>query len=209
MTSRRRIIGASFVLLFTTGLGPAVASGRKADATRLTAFLDGLQVESRWPAGVHVDWETGLPDGKVEHFEGRHTHCSAFVASAAKQLGVYILRPPDHGQALLANAQFEWLRDKGAASGWFAIADGYDAQRAANRGYLVVASFENPDAQKPGHIAIVRPSGRSRDSLLTDGPSIVMAGEHNYDSTTVRNGFANHPGAWTDGEIRYWGHDVG
>jgi hypothetical protein len=196
-------LAALATLMAATG---ASASGDKADAAALSAFLDGLHVEDHWPAGVHVNWETGDPDGRVEHFEGRHTHCSAFVASAAKQLGVYILRPPEHGQALLANAQFEWLRDKGAGHGWYAIADGYEAQRAANRGILVVASFENADAEKSGHIAIVRPTDRDRNSLLADGPSIVMAGEHNYNSTTVRHGFANHRGAFDNNEIRYWGH---
>ena len=37
------------------------------------------------------------------------THCSAFVASFSKQLGVYMLRPPDHSPTLLANAQMRWL----------------------------------------------------------------------------------------------------
>jgi hypothetical protein len=74
---------------------------------------------------VHVDWQTGLPDGKTEHFEGKHTHCSAFVASAAKQLGVYILRPPEHGQILLANAQYDRLAAAGQASGWTPVGDGF------------------------------------------------------------------------------------
>src|SRR5271167_1948106 len=121
------------------------ASGGFEDGHQLANFLDTLQVESRWPAGVHVNWETGLPDGRTERFEGKHTHCSAFVASAAKQLGVYILRPPEHGQMLLANAQYDWLADQGAAHGWAPVSDGYEAQKAANRGFLVVASYKNHD----------------------------------------------------------------
>jgi len=187
---------------------PACARGEASNASALSAFLDSLRVESRWPAGVHVDWQTGLPDGKTETFEGRHTHCSAFVASAAKQLGVYILRPPEHGQMLLANAQFEWLRDRGAADGWVRLADTFEAQGAANAGRLVVATFENPDPQAPGHIAIVRPSDRDQTSLEADGASIIMAGEQNYNATTVRHGFANHPTAWDDNQIRYYAHDL-
>jgi hypothetical protein len=82
----------------------------------LERFLDGLDVDRRWIAGVHIDWETGIPDGKPEKLPGKHTHCSAFVASAAKKLGIYILRPPEHGQVLLANAQFEWLEGEQGAS---------------------------------------------------------------------------------------------
>ena len=197
---------AAFALLSLSGA--ATASGQMSDGHRLGVFLDSLQVESRWPAGVHVDWETGLPDGRVEHFEGKHTHCSAFVASAAKQLGVYILRPPEHGQTLLANAQFDWLRDEGAARGWQPVPDGYEAQRAANRGYLVVAAYKNHSPDKPGHIAIVRPSGKSRDDILADGPQIIQAGGHNYSSTTLRHGFADHPAAWRDNEVAYYSHDL-
>jgi hypothetical protein len=207
--SRRTVAtGVAAVGAMLVGGGAVWANGDFADGHRLTAFLDGLQVESRWPAGVHVDWETGLPDGKTEHFEGKHTHCSAFVASAAKQLGVYILRPPEHAQTLLANAQFDWLAGEGAAQGWTAVADGYQAQRAANRGFLVVAAYKNHDPDEPGHIAILRPTGRDRDSILAEGPEIIMAGVHNYQATTVQHGFANHPTAFADNEIRYYQHSV-
>jgi hypothetical protein len=207
--SRRRfglLAGASVMTI--GAIDAARADGSFADGHRLATFLDSLQVESRWPAGVHVDWQTGLPDGKIEHFEGKHTHCSAFVASAAKQLGVYILRPPEHGQILLANAQYDWLAAAGQASGWTPVADGFAAQQAANRGYLVVASYKNHDDDRPGHIAIVRPTDRSRESILADGPEIIMAGEVNYQATTARHGFANHPTAFEDNEIRYYQHDL-
>jgi hypothetical protein len=204
----RRTIALLATLAALVWNGTALASGAFADGHRLAAFLDSLQVESRWPAGVHVDWETGLPDGKVEHFEGKHTHCSAFVASAAKQLGVYILRPPEHGQILLANAQYDWLANEGASQGWRPVPDGYEAQRAANRGYLVVAVYKNHSDDKPGHIAIVRPSDKSRDEILAEGPQIIQAGGHNYTSTTLKHGFADHPAAWENNEVRYYEHDL-
>jgi hypothetical protein len=204
----RLFIGLIAAFLALTLVAPAKASGDKADGHRLAAFLDGLQVESRWPAGVHVDWETGLPDGRIERFEGKHTHCSAFVASAAKQLGVYILRPPEHGQTLLANAQYDWLRDEGQAHGWSQLPDGYEAQRAANRGFLVVAAYKNHHSDKPGHIAIVRPSGKTKAEILAEGPQIIQAGGHNYTSTTLRHGFADHPAAWENNEVVYYAHDL-
>ncbi|HUE10864.1 MAG TPA: hypothetical protein VMQ54_07990, partial [Steroidobacteraceae bacterium] len=94
-----------------------MASPIEPKGQELAAAVDALEVEAHWPAGVHVDWETGVPDGKPERGIGKHTHCSAFVASAAKKLGIYILRPPEHGQMLLANAQYDWLADQGAAHG--------------------------------------------------------------------------------------------
>ena len=72
-------------------------------AQAVSKVLDAMGVESKWIAGEHVYWETGLPTGVPETSPGKHTHCSAFVAAAAKNLGVYILRPPEHGQKLLAN----------------------------------------------------------------------------------------------------------
>ncbi len=204
----RRILPLVVLVIAASLAGPAGASGRFEDGHRLGVFLDGLDVENRWPAGVHVNWESGLPDGKIETFEGRHTHCSAFVASAAKQLGVYILRPPEHGQVLLANAQFDWLREKGAQYGWTAVADGYEAQRSANRGFLVVAAYLNHSSNKPGHIAIVRPSGKTHEQIISEGPQIIQAGVRNYRSVSLRVGFSGHPSAWANNEVRYYAHDL-
>ena len=175
---------------------------------RLAAFLDHLGVEQRWPAGQHVDWETGLPDGKPELTAGKHTHCSAFVASAAKQLGIHILRPPEHGQILLANAQYDWLAEAGAGDGWQSLPNGIDAQAHANRGEFVVASYKNHHDDSPGHIAIVRPSDKPRDAIEAEGPQVIQAGGTNYQSTSLRQGFAGHKAAWTHNEVRYYAHAV-
>jgi hypothetical protein len=59
------------------------------------------------------------------------------------------LRPPEHGQKLLANAQSEWLAEEGAARGWVRLADADQAQAAANRGLLVVASYHNHHDDRP------------------------------------------------------------
>lgn len=181
----------------------------QAAAERLSATIDALDVEAHWPAGVHVDWRTGIPDGKPERTDGRHTHCSAFVAAAAMKVGIYILRPPEHGQILLANAQYDWLADAGAAHGWTPLAGDLDAQNYANRGYLVVAVYKNHHDDKPGHIAIVRPSEKSAAAIRTEGPQITQAGGTNYRSTTLQRGFAGHPAAWERHEVRYYAHAIG
>ena len=184
--------------------GGVTSAGR-----RLAATLDGMRVESLWLANEHVNWETGEPDrGGDYEGPGKHTHCSAFAASAAKRLGVYLLRPPDHGQQLLANAQAEWLRGDDARSrGWRRITGEREAQREANRGNLVVVVFANPDKHEPGHVAIVRPAEKSLEELRRDGPQIIQAGQHNHTNTVVRVGFANHPGAFPHG-VRYYAHDL-
>jgi hypothetical protein len=57
------------------------------------------------------------------------------------------------------------------------------------QGNLVVVVYESPDAHKPGHIAIVRPAARPRRLLDENGPSIIQAGEKNYNSTSTKVGF--------------------
>jgi len=100
----RRWLASIALVLPMLPLG-AAADDVSLHGRELAATLDAMNVERLWPAGEHVTGETGVPDGKPERGDGKHTHCSAFVASAAKRLGVYILRPPEHGQILLTNAQ--------------------------------------------------------------------------------------------------------
>lgn len=198
----------SFACLLLAASNSANAATINADGIKLEQALDRTHVESRWPAGVHVSWETGVPDGKAEHGEGKHTHCSAFVAAVAKQLGIYILRPPEHGQVLLANAQYEWLAERGADKGWQPVSDAERAQHLANRGMLVVATYRNHRDDKPGHIAIVRPSAKTAAQIEREGPQITQAGGTNYFSTSLQRGFAGHPAAWERHEVRYYAHAV-
>lgn len=175
-------------------------------ARQAAAIIDSMQVESHWPAGVHVDWETGVPDGRAERGIGRHTHCSAFAAAAAKRLGIYLLRPPEHPQMLLANAQVEWLEREGEAKGWRPVPGAIEAQRAANQGLFVVAAYRNHHDDKPGHVAIVRPSDKSEAAVRLEGPEITQAGGNNYRSTSLAQGFAGHPRAWRHHEVRFYAH---
>lgn len=142
---------------------------------RLETLLDRMEVESRWLAEEHVNWETGRPDkGPDYDGPGRSTHCSAFAAAVGKRLGVYMLRPPDHGQVLLANAQAEWFHtQRGREAGWRAVPGPRQAQTLTNEGSLVVIVYESQNPHKPGHIAIVRPDLRPLRLLEENGPSII------------------------------------
>ncbi|HMI54194.1 MAG TPA: hypothetical protein VK525_21980 [Candidatus Saccharimonadales bacterium] len=184
--------------------GEITAAGR-----RLTATLDAMKVESLWLAHEHVNWETGEADRGGEYRgPDRHTHCSAFAAAVAKRMDVYLLRPPEHGQQLLANAQAVWLgTEQARRQGWQEISGAERAQTAANRGHFVLVVYANPDSHAPGHIAIVRPSEKSAAALERHGPQIIQAGTHNHTSTTVRIGFSSHPEAWPAG-VRYYVHEL-
>ena len=198
----------AFVVLVAFASAAHLADNISPQAQAMMKVLDAMGVESKWIAGEHVYWDTGLPTSVPETSPGKHTHCSAFVAAAAKNLGVYILRPPEHGQKLLANAQNEWLAEEGAARGWVKLADADHAQAAANRGQLVVASYHNHHDDRPGHIAIVRPGNKTAEQMAAEGPDVIQAGAVNKTSISLRDAFAGHPAAWRDHEIVYYAHDV-
>ena len=66
------------------------------------------------------------------------------------------------------------------------------AQRLANLGHLVIASYRATDARTPGHLAVVRAGDKSLAELQADGPVVISAGVLNAASTTVREAFEAH-----------------
>jgi hypothetical protein len=184
----------------------------------LATSLDKLDVTHHWLRGTqHVAWRSGVPLLK-EHGKALtplakdETHCSAFAATAADQLGIYLLHPPEHSHVLLANAQHDWLpSDAGVKAGWRAVESAIDAQRLANTGELVLAVFKNPDPTLPGHIAIIRPAAKSVADVIAKGPQVTQAGFNNYTSADLANGFDRHPGAWDGaggGGVKFYAHAV-
>jgi hypothetical protein len=210
MASAALHLGAALVLSAAPlpGAAQLCQAQISAPAQRLAQSIDALDVEHRWPAGVHVTWNTGIPDGVAESGLGKHTHCSAFAAAAAQRAGIYLLRPPEHTQRLLANAQYDWLATQGAAQGWRALQDGIEAQRYANQGWFVLAVYKNHHDDLPGHVAIVRPSDKDAHTIELEGPQVTQAGGTNYRSVALRTGFAGHPAAWAHHEIRFYAHAV-
>ena len=183
--------------------GPISAAG-----ARLLSLLDQSDVEHLWLPRQRVNWETGMPEADAPVYS---SHCSAFAAAIGKRLGVYMLRPPEHSPVLLASAQTAWFAHAaGQQAGWHSIADARQAQTLSNAGELVVASYENPNPRKPGHIAIVRPSLKSTAALAEDGPAITQAGAKNYANSNVRTGFKHHVEAGQAGlvGVLYFGHAI-
>jgi hypothetical protein len=178
------------------------------DGRQLLQVLDRADVAHRWLAGVHVDWRSGEPDGKVERHPDHATHCSAFVASIAEQLNVPLLRPPEHPDHQLANAQFDWLTSEaGRSKGWVPVAAPLEAQQRANRGEWVLAVYRATKDGHHGHIAVVRPAEKTAAQLDAEGPQVTQAGTHNYQSATLAAGFDQHPGAWgTVRAVRFFAH---
>jgi hypothetical protein len=196
--------GKGLVALFlVVGFWVAAAQPREINGAgkRLEAVLDDMNVERLWLAGEPISWRTGQLDPRG-HQEA--THCSAFAAAACARLGVYILRPPDHSQNLLANAQNLWLKSAGARLGWRPVPTWLEAQQLANQGVVVVASFRNPNPHKPGHIAIVRPSDKSDELVAQEGPQLTQAGRNNARSISLKQGFLHHQDAIAHNQIEFF-----
>ncbi len=192
---------SSFILLFFTFFS---CCGQ--DSLRITpcgqalrdAYL-AMDILHKWPAGRHVDWQTGDPDDP-DAVSGIKTHCSAFVAAACERRGIYILRPPQHKQELLANAQFKWLNsDQAKEYGWYPITKNIlsEAQKMADEGFMVVACAQNPDRHKPGHIALVMPAKESLEQIQQNGPLLIQASAENSINALFRKAFRHHIPDWS------------
>jgi hypothetical protein len=201
-----RCFGLLVVLVVLTSL-PCRAEEISPAGLRLAQKLDAMDVEHLWLPGQSVAWKTGKP---LENQSGKvhSTHCSAFAAEACRRMGIYLLRPPEHPTLMLANAQYDWLFKSGKEQGWTQLPDSYRAQHLANAGYVVVAVFKESDPMRHGHIAIVRPSTKSKNAIDVEGPQVTQAGGHNARSTSLKHGFGNHPDAFGKQKVRYFAHAV-
>ena len=72
----------------------------------------------------------------------------------------------------------------------------------------MVATYKNHHDDKPGHIAVLRPSDKEVASIREEGPQITQAGGTNYRSVALKVGFAGHPAAWNRQEVRFYAHAV-
>ena len=174
----------------------------------LAKVLDQMDVEHRWLSEKPVKWRTGEPLNRKVEDNKHHTHCSAFVAAAAAELGIYILRPPQHSSTMLADAQYDWLQGAGRKEGWQPVATALESQQLANRGELVVAIYKDRDPKKPGHAALVRPSTKREAKIREEVPQIIQAGMENHASTNLNEGFKHHPAAFRDNLIRFYAHSI-
>jgi hypothetical protein len=197
-----------FAILVIFASLPCQAAEIRPAGRRLAERFDGMDVEHLWLPGQLVDWRTGKPFTEPPTSNLPHTHCSAFVAEACRRLGIYLLRPPEHSTVLLSNAQYDWLFQSGRDYGWLQFPDGQWAQRLANEGFLVVAVCKASDPKYPGHIAIIRPSTKSSQMIDGEGPQIVQVGIYNVLSTSLKDGFRDHPDAWGKQKVRYFAHKV-
>ncbi|GEN76083.1 hypothetical protein [Chryseobacterium hagamense] len=192
----------SLILLFLVSI---LTYGQETDSLRMTecgrqlkSFYLGMDILHKWQAGQHINWQTGEPDDP-DAVSGIRTHCSAFVAAACERKGIYLLRPPEHKQELLANAQVRWLNSgRSKNSGWHALPENtlYEAQRMADEGYLVIVCAQNTNPHKPGHIALVMPADLSLEQNRQYGPLLIQSSAKNRVDAWFRDAFRHYIADW-------------
>lgn len=184
---------------------PAHAVEITEDGKRLAKELDKMDVEKHWLPTKHVNWETGEPLKKEVSPGKTFNHSAEFVAAVCKRLFVYMPPPATACRGNMANAQFDWLEKDGKREGWKPVKNALEGHNQANRGHLVVAVFRGKD-NKPGHIAIIRPSTNSIGDVEKTGPQIIQAGPTNYNNTTLSVAFEHEPSAWKGKKVRFFMH---
>jgi hypothetical protein len=195
---KKTIITATLLYVFILFTQAQSTLQLDSNGVALKQFYLRLDVEHLWIGGHHINWQTGEAD-MPDATKNIKTHCSAFVAAACERKGIYILRPPQHSQGLLANAQFDWLfSDNAKQNGWKEINENklLKAQEYANKGVVVVVVKQNADRKKPGHIALVMPCAKTDSLVFQEGPTMIQAGRINSSSISFKNAFRHHTKEW-------------
>jgi hypothetical protein len=164
-----------------------------------------MDVEHHWLAGKAIDWRTGNPKNGPPPYPP--THSGAFVAAVCARARLPMLTG-SAAQNLIPNRQQDWLLNEGAGRGW-TVVNAVRAQRLANQGWVVIASWKNPappanSRTASGHGAIVRPDARATADISGRGPRITQAGQRNFRNTDVQTGFPRS--AWEGKQIVYVAH---
>jgi hypothetical protein len=129
------------------------------------------------------------------------TYCNQFVIRACSDLGVALPNTSANGLADY------FVSPNGRAAGWTEVTSA-DAQRLANRGWVVVSSWKNttvPDASGTyhGHMQMVRASGtRDVAVVLVRGPEAAQAGVLTKRVTDATEGYGT--AAWRNKPVRFF-----
>lgn len=118
------------------------------------------------------------------------TYCNIFLWDVTRALSVEV----PHwwlGQEYTANQIAGWLLEYSDRFGWRKVAP-KEAEERARAGFPTVAVWRNPNRAKPGHLALLVPSGAG------EGIRIAQAGASNFEDGPVERGFGQfQPAFWT------------
>lgn len=111
------------------------------------------------------------------------TWCNRFASLVCVYVGAKL-------GGLFANEQARWLRTQSAVDYGWASATEQVARQWAQAGGLALATWENPEPLKHGHIAVLVPSRPGDPPGVT---FIAQAGATNFEHNNLKAGFGNYP----------------
>jgi LysM repeat protein len=134
------------------------------------------------------------------------TYCNIFVWDVTRAMNCEIPHWVDnhgdtavphasHANEININAGVNWMLNFGVTRHGWRVASARTAQNHANQGKPAVALYKNPSPTHHGHTAIVRPG-----SLTGQGPASAQAGNVNFNSGHIEDGFGGLP-------VQYFIHD--
>ena len=171
------------VLVLFTGLCAVSRLARAADEEKKPGDKGNVEVPLTPKAVANRDTIDKVFDKYTEKYAPKDgkTYCNVFATLATTELGSKIPQK-------LANQQYDWLQKEGKEDGWQEVSAA-EAQKLANEGRIVVASWQNPDPAKHGHIAVVRPYADEQFSA-EKGPRITQFGSRNRKDVFASETFA-------------------
>lgn len=122
------------------------STGKESMVTKLAKLTDAI-MES-WTNCLNPPYGSG----KFTPEDGQ-TDCNGFVNMVAEKMGYKEFKPEGRKWPMIANE----ICDKMKIDSKWRKTNGNSAQFYANHGYLVIAGWRNPNYEKSGHVAIVRP----------------------------------------------------
>ena len=151
----------------------------------------------------------------------KKTYCNIFVWDVTRAMGAeiphYVFKSgktgdsavdesgdfkagSDEREELNVNATVDWLKEHGPGHGWRRV-DARGAQEMASGGHPAVAIWANPDREKSGHIAMIRPGSSpvgARGAAIAQAGRLVLDAAHldaSFRKPTVRK------------SVQYWYHE--
>ena len=201
----------------------ATVFARGLAGTNRGAPLNAPRTNSPAHRGAH-DYASVIDQFRVEtsarYEPGTDTYCNIFVWDVTRAMGAeiphYVLEnpagasgvdelgkftaPADLLKELKVNPTVAWLTKSGVYHGWKRV-EAKAAQHMANDGHPTIAIWPNPDAQQPGHVAMVRPGSLP---LGPEGPAIAQAGRLVLDADHLDTGFKDPA---LQRPVQYWYHE--
>lgn len=179
----------------------------------LAVLFNQTNVEFLWKNKNAINWFNGQSIHDLSGELPKLNHSGAYIASVLRKLGIYILQPPQASQTLLENNQHDWLLEIGIIDYNYTylgnnLNSRINAQKEANKGNIVIASYKNINEELPGNIAFVIPFLTDTTEITLNGCRVIQASFINYNSVFLKEAFSLFPNAFDNFLIDFFSYSI-